>query len=169
MSVDRLRDRRPIRVTEPLLTQFLRCSETAHQRCVCVTESVKAIAPRHLDIQRHEQRPELSLERQVLIPRRPVPRGEKQPQLVGVPWCQRCGSSPFSSASVSYKNCGCSHRCRRVRRKYPGPYPLHAYRRAWAFRQSSLRLRWDNFEVVLVKLSQSFLDRNLDYLLRKKE
>src|SRR5262245_62034786 len=57
----------------------------AHQSCVRVTEGVKAIAPRHLDIQCPKQRSELSLEQQVLIPRRPIPRGEKQPQLVGMP------------------------------------------------------------------------------------
>jgi len=31
MRIDRLRDWRAVRVTESLLTQFLRCSATAHQ------------------------------------------------------------------------------------------------------------------------------------------
>src|SRR5260370_12043398 len=43
MSIDCLRDRRSVHVTESLLTQFLGCSETAHQSCVCVTEGVEAM------------------------------------------------------------------------------------------------------------------------------
>ncbi len=49
MSIDCLRDRRSIRMTESLLTQFLRCSETAHQSCIRMTEGVEAIAAGHLN------------------------------------------------------------------------------------------------------------------------
>lgn len=43
VSVDRLRDWRAISVAKSLLTQFLRCSETAHQSCVRMTERVEAV------------------------------------------------------------------------------------------------------------------------------
>src|SRR5216684_8684463 len=60
MSVDRLRDWRAVCVSESLLAEFLRCSETAHQSCVRMTERMEAIAAWHLDTERPKQRPELS-------------------------------------------------------------------------------------------------------------
>src|SRR5689334_24641789 len=51
-------------------SQFLRCPETVHQSCVRMTERMEAIAAWHLDTKRPKQRPELSLEQQVLIDRK---------------------------------------------------------------------------------------------------
>src|SRR6266852_681026 len=62
VRVDRLRNRRAVGVPESLLTQFLRCPETAHQSCVRMTERVEAIPAWHLDTERPKQWPELSSE-----------------------------------------------------------------------------------------------------------
>src|SRR6266436_2884697 len=77
VGVDCLRDWRAIRVSESLLTQFLRCTKTAHQSGIRVTEGVEAIASRYMDAQRTKQGSELSFQQQVLIPRRSVASGEK--------------------------------------------------------------------------------------------
>jgi hypothetical protein len=49
VSIDSLSDRRSVCVTESLLSQFLRCPETAHQSCIRVTEGVEAIAAGRLN------------------------------------------------------------------------------------------------------------------------
>jgi hypothetical protein len=48
-------------------------------------EGVEAIAAWHLDTERPKQWPELSSEEQVLISRRSVASGEKQPTLMRMP------------------------------------------------------------------------------------
>jgi hypothetical protein len=69
VRVDCLRDWRSISVAQSLLTQFLRCSETAHQSSVRMPERMEAITAWHLDGEGPKQRSELSFEQQVLIPR----------------------------------------------------------------------------------------------------
>src|SRR5260370_35589903 len=49
MSIDCLRDWRSFCVTESLLTQFLRCSETVHHSCIRMTERREALAAWHLN------------------------------------------------------------------------------------------------------------------------
>jgi hypothetical protein len=88
MRVDCFFDRRAVGVAESPLTQFLRCSETAHQSCVRMTERVEAIAAWHLDSECSKQWPELSFEQQVLIPRSSVASGEEQPTFVRMPRLQ---------------------------------------------------------------------------------
>jgi hypothetical protein len=52
VRIDCLGDWRSTSVAQSLLTQFLRRSETAHQSCVRVPESMEAIAPWHVDTAR---------------------------------------------------------------------------------------------------------------------
>src|SRR2546422_6360562 len=55
---------RSIRVSESLLTQFLRCTKTAHQSGIRVTEGVEAIASRYMDAQRTKRSEEHTSELQ---------------------------------------------------------------------------------------------------------
>jgi hypothetical protein len=65
--------------------QFLRSTETTHQRNVLVTENVEAVAPRHVDTECFEQRLELPFEKQFLVPRGSVTRSKEQAAFIGMP------------------------------------------------------------------------------------
>ena len=65
-----------------------------------MTERMEAIAAWHLDTKRPKQRPELSLEQQVLIPRRSIASGEEQPTLVRMPRLPDRPQVPTSSLTA---------------------------------------------------------------------
>ena len=61
VRVDRLCNRRPVHMAEPLLAQLQRRSEAAHHCGVGVAESMEPIALRNLDPELVDQRLELPL------------------------------------------------------------------------------------------------------------